>query len=647
MQINDDNTTQGTEPHPATARHGALLGSTVIPELGLTFAEAGEKWNRLDAEAEQCYASNPDDLGVCDDLDRQRDEITKAILGTAPQTQQDAKVVLDLLSAIVPKLQREDGGEAVASAVVPVLEAVKSALSAAPAHLSPMWDLSPAIVTAYHRWRRAEAVRDFVQDLSDSLPKGSEEHEAVRAFTEAAGHTHFRIWENFQDTPAETVADRLLKVRVYVEVDDPDSLSSFRDTVRDGLMEVVRTVPFPAAPAASSRPATDDERRAFLTAHPDQIPHASPADLLRLLTPEEGAEIFAIVAGYLATKREAPDKLPQALATLHAYGEHADIGWELICQQRPYPAGMILNEGERADLARLGHLPEAAIGRLNEWTRQTEADLEEEREHGAAEDRAKRDAQERERRSPPLSELLQQALPDFTPEACDAAASVLTCAELLTTSRSRLVKRAETLRTSELLALAHLDTAVLSGRVEASAQETTRRELAALLKHDADSPDAELLAAEARYWHLKAAIDGWRGDEDPPDDLLDDYRRHGRVIATLPAFTIEGVAAKLRTFVGEIEDCGYSGILPEYIRTALEGAERASAMQRQQADQQPDAFADTVTGFTNEGAASLALPGAPTDAMVTAGAEAAGCSPEDLRRGYEAMVAAYAQERAA
>jgi hypothetical protein len=334
--------------------------------------------------------------------------------------------------------------------------------------------------------------------------------------------------------------------------------------------------------------------------------------------------------------------------------------------------------------------------------------------------------------------------------------------------------------------------------------------------------DTELLKAEAEFLRLKAELDGRPGDDAPPDDMWEKYSRMAELVRTLPAFTAAGVAAKLRTFVLEIDEDTYEGILPEYIQTALEGVERLSAMWDRQVQQGPDpfaalpggdtaalspimflvqmraacdreddrldtavtaaaadpvlqrrleswrklawkrsalletmisglpaarldeaaaqlalahamadrvvdeiggriergekdldgaledaestrnavwsaavvamrlagldaqalglegslrggpwdlhldrlhplaedmaemfsgrqsdSFADTVAGFASEGTSALALPGAPTEAMVIAGAKAAGCSPEDLRRGYDAMVAAYAQERAA
>lgn len=336
-------------------------------------------------------------------------------------------------------------------------------------------------------------VKDFAHDLPDGLPEGTEGHEALRAFAEAAGHVHFRIWETFHDTPAGTLADRLLKVRVHVEADEPGALAGIRGTARDGLAEIVRMASFPPAPAvppAGGTPVTHDGERAFLTARPDQIPHTSPADLLRLFTPEEGAEVFAIMAGYLAARKDDPDKLPQARATLRAYGEHATIGWELICRQRPYPAGMVLSDEERTDLARLGHLPEAAIGRLAEWTRRTEAELEEERQRGAAEDRAKRNAQMRERHGPPLRELLQQVLPDFTCEACAAAASLITAAEILATCRTDLTEDARKLTILEMQVLRRLDITALPKHLTAGVQETVRQELALLIGHEEGGPDA-------------------------------------------------------------------------------------------------------------------------------------------------------------
>ncbi len=54
-----------------------------------------------------------------------------------------------------------------------------------------------------------------------------------------------------------------------------------------------------------------------------------------------------------------------------------------------------------------------------------------------------------------------------------------------------------------------------------------------------------------------------------------------------------------------------------------------------------DIFADAVKLFSAAGEAELALPAAPSEALLLAGAQAAGCSLDALRRGYAAMVSAY------
>ncbi len=54
-----------------------------------------------------------------------------------------------------------------------------------------------------------------------------------------------------------------------------------------------------------------------------------------------------------------------------------------------------------------------------------------------------------------------------------------------------------------------------------------------------------------------------------------------------------------------------------------------------------DIFADAVKLFSAAGEAEMALPAAPSEALLLAGAQAAGCSLDALRRGYAAMVSAY------
>lgn len=95
--------------------------------------------------------------------------------------------------------------------------------------------------------------------------------------------------------------------------------------------------------------------------------------------------------------------------------------------------------------------------------------------------------------------------------------------------------------------------------------------------------DTELLRAYEEANSLRAWMDGPElGDEDVPDWAIAKYSRLISVIAEKPAFTAGGVAAKLQTFTREIEGCVYShvgegrteGLLPQFIRTALEGAQR-------------------------------------------------------------------------
>ncbi|KAA0582679.1 hypothetical protein [Azospirillum sp. Sh1] len=63
--------------------------------------------------------------------------------------------------------------------------------------------------------------------------------------------------------------------------------------------------------------------------------------------------------------------------------------------------------------------------------------------------------------------------------------------------------------------------------------------------------------------------------------------------------------------------------------------------------QEPDAFADTIAAFEAEAPATLALPLEPTGRMVDAGASAAGITPAQFQAAYAAAVEALKLERAA
>ncbi|TWA90675.1 hypothetical protein FBY14_104179 [Azospirillum brasilense] len=96
------------------------------------------------------------------------------------------------------------------------------------------------------------------------------------------------------------------------------------------------------------------------------------------------------------------------------------------------------------------------------------------------------------------------------------------------------------------------------------------------------APDAELLSSAARAQQIYDEMNDTTVEDDVPDEVVTEYNRLINTIAALPAHTAEGVAAKLRFFTYEVEGCVYSyishgrteGLLPQFIRTALEGAQR-------------------------------------------------------------------------
>ncbi|NUB24312.1 twin-arginine translocation signal domain-containing protein [Azospirillum brasilense] len=99
------------------------------------------------------------------------------------------------------------------------------------------------------------------------------------------------------------------------------------------------------------------------------------------------------------------------------------------------------------------------------------------------------------------------------------------------------------------------------------------------------NPDTDLLAAAARAGEIYNEMNHGHLDDDVPDEVLAEYQRLVSVIAALPAHTADGVTAKLLFFTYEVEGCQYSyvapgrteGLLPQFIRTALEGAQRLTA----------------------------------------------------------------------
>ncbi|CAO3453804.1 hypothetical protein [Azospirillum argentinense] len=521
-----------SDQKPFGSLHTVLMGSTSIPSLGMTFEVALTELRRLDSLSEG--SDNSDVSGTALDSG---DRIIAAMLSSKPQTAADARAILDLLTDDANGIGENGVGERDVAALRNVTALLSSLQGAA--------ELSPALVTAYWEWHRADAVYDLIGPMEAATEEGGLECEALGMFAEATAQAQYRLWDAFHCTPSATVADRLFKVRVILDKEGEDAIGGVRDDALQGLAEVARMVPYPPPLEAPANPETDDERRAFLTARPEEIPNAAPADLLRLFTPEQGAEVFALLASYAQAKRSnGSGALPRALLGLDAYGRYAAKAGMPFAREDEYTAGAVLTPKERVDLARLGYLHARAAKRLNAARKRFEARHEAQEQRRKAEAEAERTKRDRERHGPPLSEQLRDLLPELSSEASEHAESLILAARMVAAAHAMAADHASRLGAHERAALRMLDLPPLYPTLNAETQEAVRQ----VLTTPTEADDAELLELWRQYLPLKAAANDLE-DTDAPFTEVEAFNRKHEVlenrIASIPARSAIGLAVKL------------------------------------------------------------------------------------------------------
>ncbi len=339
--------------------------------------------------------------------------------------------------------------------------------------------LSPSLVEAYLAWRRVKTVSSYVEGAPSDFSIGGEE-DALCSFTTATAHVERKHREVVLSHPAPTGGDKLLKLRCLLEY-DRDIFDDKGGEIAPDLAQLAMLVTIPE-PNAVERPETDGQRRDFLTAWPDAIVHQPPADLLRLFTPEEGAEIFALAAGYRAAKETGSALLPDLIESLEAYGLYAAWhgGFEMVAPD--YVPGLILTQEERLELGELGHLSASTVERLDAASSARQEEARERERQAEAETKAKQAAADRAKHGPPTAERLIPLLPSFSEKAREAASSILINADMMSTIHGMIAKHAAVLQTHELEELRRFDITTLKDRFEAQTQDILRQELDRLIR---------------------------------------------------------------------------------------------------------------------------------------------------------------------
>lgn len=347
--------------------------------------------------------------------------------------------------------------------------------------------ISPALRAAYLDWRRVNAVADWANGIYIDLPTG-EEGNALGFFIDAIISVEQKLRDAVLSYPASAVADRLLKLRCQVEHDD-EILENLGGSVASDLIHLTTLMPV-AEPAVAEHPKTDADLRDALTAQPHAMRLLPPAALLRLFTPEEGSEVFALATAYYATMGSASPERVMVLKSLAAYGAYVSVhdGWERRVPD--HVPGWVLTDEERADLARLGRLSDSAIERLNGVVEAHRAEVAERSRRQEEEQKAKKAAEERAKHGPPLRERLVPLLPSFSEEARDSAVRIIYGASMIAISRVMLPEKADTLSDAELEGLRRLDFSTLKERFEPGCEQALHEEIDRLLGMRRSAPTA-------------------------------------------------------------------------------------------------------------------------------------------------------------
>ena len=602
--------------------------SGIIPDLGMTFRQAADRVRELlDLNAASAQRDEDEDGEEGPQRrrnDAERHRLEKAIIGTPAASIRDVLVKLE-------RLTDPEVGARYFEVEPETLHAIQEDLDrlavALPAPSTPSDD----IATAFIDWQRAERFKSMVKQAVHDAAEQTEERAALEAFAEAAEQTTWDVKDGLLDVEAVSLHDALLQLRVVLEVDDTALSNIFSSGARNMLEALARAQSFPAMPLWSEergRPVTDDDWRVYLTADPTRMHEATPADLLRLFTIDEGAEVFAMWSGYVRARTGTADEAAAARAGFLAYGDYHRAADSFGARVLP---GDALTDEEREHLAAFGRPSADAVRRLEAnvaaFRKRTEGcklnDL-----SGLKPDEAAFVASFRA-----LDELGKQVL------------SSIAHVELT----AQKIQDGATSDQPHPHASEH-------AAIFADALRRTLADLATIAGGATTGEDAQLLALVRERAEVVGRLRAMTEDEDPDfthplwhtrDELTDRLTtiqpQTAAGVTALLGIVYELTAERLVEIDGPAPD---SEAFVKLLWAAMKAAERMAGVSAP-ARAVPDTFTETVAAFEAEAPAPLSMPQAPTAAMLEAGAAAAGLSEEQVRAVYEAMAGAYRQERSA
>lgn len=350
--------------------------TTAIPALGITFAEAFERWHELRRQENATAARGTEEADdAATSINDQHGAIMAAVLQTPPQTPADAAVILRMVADDELGIGVEMGHDA------PMVEA----LSRAAALIGPMLDGESddaAILETFDRWRTA------CLEFDAELPRLGEEHPRIVALTKTITDAD----EFILATPARSIPGLVVKL-ITAALDQLETA--------DQHEHVIHGTPLPTDARDRCVWEVIDALWAMVATAPADHAHAAPAQ-----APHPDAELLEAFARLLVVIEEgdSPEMVAeeravfQIITTSPAHtlaGVLVKLEWLTNCawgfgEEGPEMVAVLRTLEEAA--GRMGHPIAEAIRRTVQNTRSLARMLNEARKDAA---NAARDDDER------------------------------------------------------------------------------------------------------------------------------------------------------------------------------------------------------------------------------------------------------------
>lgn len=622
-----------------------LLGSTTIPALGMTLAEASQKTADL-LEEVNAFGSLSDER--VNAIHAELDRLERVIAATEPRTILDAACILDRVFPIDARANLDRDIPALRRVATFLHQVVEAARSASPDETS----IIPSIGLTFRQ--AADRVRELLKRGSTELkddPEDAAELERVEAERFSDAGEWSRIERAMLATPAQTVGDLLAKIE------------------RLACPELgIRHLVFPDEDIAQLEDDVQRLQPLWSEIGPSTVGDGHPdADILAL--GRRRAELIDSL--------ECPGKIAEDDA------EPVVIEWKeidhLIMELEPRTAA-----GLAVQLSAIWSLfPEpdekngpTADGRLERawlWTAMKNA----ERIGGSAQL-----AHDRQDADVPIfaaysrwSELVQDCYAAKTDDDCERLSEQADEAAFDVMTHEPATREGLAAQVFVMLHLEHggttadhldigfsaltggdgPDSAAVQALVDRVKRVGRRDEAYELYAAAMEERIGTAASNDLRQaWEELRALDAAEDQSATADPDFDIYRQQREAITArilsapictamdreiLVRFALHSAVAHW----GDEPTISTQGAEHIIALRRLLGAPAVANDQRHDAD----AFADTVAAFEAEAPATLALPLEPTGRMVDAGASAAGITPAQFQAAYAAAVEALKLERAA